>query len=413
MTAAAARRLPVMIIVVLGVLSGIASLSLDTYLPALPAIADEFSVGRAEAQLTLTACLVGIAVGQLVVGPWSDAVGRRLPLLIGASGYTAASIACVFAPEIASLVAFRFVQGFAAAVGLVVARAVIRDLATGPLAVRAYSQLATAGAIAPVVAPLLGAAILLVASWRGVFVVLGMLGVVLTLLLAGFVRESHPRELRRGASPAATWRSFGTVLSDRRFVAHLGVGGFSAVMLFAYISGSPFVFQSQFGATPIQFAVAFAVNGLGIAVFSQINARLAPRVGSGLLLRIALIIQSTAAAALGVVALLAPREPSSIPALMIVLFGVIAPMGLVMPNYIARGMSRAGQNAGAASAFIGAATFLVGGIVSPLTGLGDPIGTVAVLIALGAVGSGVLVIALTRHDREGSAERTQPEGAGA
>jgi DHA1 family bicyclomycin/chloramphenicol resistance-like MFS transporter len=412
-TAVAARRLPATVIVILGVLGGIASLSLDSYLPALPALAAEFAVGRSEAQITLTACLIGIAVGQLVVGPWSDGVGRRLPLLLGASGFAAASIACAFAPELGSFAVMRFIQGFAAAIGLVVGRAVVRDATSGPLAVRSYSQLATAGAIAPIVAPLLGSAILLIAGWRGVFVALGVLGAVLTVLLALFLRESHPRELRRSASPSATFRSFGVVLRDRRFLGYLGVGGFSAVTLFAYISGSSFFFQSEFGASPAQFAVAFAINGVGIAGFSQLNARLAPRVGSGRMLRIALVIQSTAAAGFVVVALFAPRAPSSIAVLMIVLFGIIAPMGLVMPNFIARGMSRAGANAGAASAFIGAVTFLVGGIVSPLTGLGDPVGSVAGLIGVGVVGASVLVVALTRHDREGSAERTQPEGAGA
>lgn len=406
-----ARPLPLGIIVILGALTAIGPLSLDAYLPAFPDIARELGVGQAQVQLSLTACLVGIAVGQLVAGPVSDAAGRRLPLVLGAAGYGAASLACAVAPDLVPFVVLRFAQGFLGAVGVVAARAVIRDVADGPVAVRLFSQLSTAGGLAPVVAPLLGAAILLVTDWRGVFVVLGGFGVLLTVLLAAFFRETLPRAARHPGSPVAVLRGFGVVLADRSFLAALGIGSLGAVMLFAYVSGSSFVLQEQFGADPGQFALAFALNGLGIATLSQVNARLAPRIGADRMLRVAFGVQVLAAAGLVAIALFAPRDPSAIPLLMLVFFGIIAPMGVVTPNYIALGMARSKGHAGTASALIGATTFLTGGIVSPFTGLGDPVLSVTALVVAGAVGGLALVLIVTR--RRPVSDEATPETPGA
>jgi DHA1 family bicyclomycin/chloramphenicol resistance-like MFS transporter len=393
----APRPLPLAILVILAMLTALAPLSLDAYLPAFPDIAGEFGVGQVEVQLSLTACLVGIAVGQLVAGPVSDAVGRRLPLLLGAAGYAAASFACAFAPDLVPFVVLRFAQGLLGAVGVVTARAVIRDVADGPVAVRLFSQLSTAGGLAPVVAPLLGAAILLVSDWRGVFVALGALGLALTVLLATLFHETLPRAARHPGSPGAVLRAFGRVLADRAFLAALGIGALGAGMLFAYVSGSSFVLQESFGADPGQFALVFALTGLGIATFAQLNARLAPRWGAARMLRLAFAVQVVSASGLLAIALAAPRDPTVIPALMIVFFGIVAPMGVVGPNFIALGMARARGRAGTASALIGATTFLVGGIVSPLTGLGDPVLSVAALIAACAAGGLVLVLIVTRR----------------
>jgi DHA1 family bicyclomycin/chloramphenicol resistance-like MFS transporter len=407
------RPLAVGILVLLGALTAIGPLSLDAYLPALPDIARELAVGPVQVQLSLTACLVGIAAGQLVAGPVSDAVGRRLPLVLGAAGYAAASLACAFAPEIVPFVVLRFAQGFLGAVGVVAARAVIRDVADGPVAVRLFSQLSTFGALAPVVAPLLGAAILLVADWRSVFVVLGMIGVLLTLALVLFFRETLPRVDRHPGTPVAVARGFATVLRERRFLTSLAIGAFAAVLLFAYISGSSFLLQESFGADPGQFALAFALNGLGIATLSQVNARLAPRWGTARMLRLGFAVQAVSALGLLAVALVAPRDPALIPVVMLVFFGVVAPMGVVNPNYIARGMAATSGNAGTASALIGATTFLTGGLVSPLTGLGDPVLTVAGLVVAGAVGGLVFVFAVTRGERGGTAVAPQPDTPGA
>jgi DHA1 family bicyclomycin/chloramphenicol resistance-like MFS transporter len=406
------RPLAAGILVLLGALTAIGPLSLDAYLPAFPEIARELGVGPVQVQFSLTACLVGIAVGQLVAGPVSDAVGRRLPLVLGAAGYAAASLACAFAPEIVPFVVLRFAQGFLGAVGVVAARAVIRDVADGPVAVRLFSQLSTFGGLAPVVAPLLGAAILLVGDWRSVFVALGTIGVLLTLCLVLLFRETLPRAERRPGTPVAVARGFATVLRERRFLASLAIGACAAVLLFAYVSGSSFLLQESFGADPGQFALAFALNGLGIATLSQVNARLAPRWGTGRMLRLGFAVQSVAALGLGAIALFAPRDPALIPLLMLVFFGIVAPIGIVNPNYIARGMAATSGNAGTASALIGAATFLTGGLVSPLTGLGDPVLSVAGLVVAGALGGLALVLVVTR-ERGGPAAAPQPETPGA
>ena len=408
-----ARPLALSIVLVLGALTAIGPLSLDAYLPAFPAIATELGVGPAEVQLSLTACLVGIALGQLVAGPVSDSVGRRLPLVIGAAGYAAASFACAIAPDLVPFVLLRFVQGFMGAVGVVAARAVIRDVAEGPVAVRLYSQLSTAGGLAPVVAPLLGAAILLFAEWRAVFVALGVFGLVLTVLLLVLFRETLPTAARRSGTPAAVVRGFAAVLRDRGFLGSLAIGACAAVLLFAYVAGSSFLLQDSFGADPGQFALAFAINGLGLATLSQVNARLGPRWGAARMLRLGFSVQSVAALGLLAIALFAPRDPALIPVLMVVFFGLVAPMGIVNPSYIARAMGRSAGNAGTASALIGATTFLTGGLVSPLTGLGDPVLSVATLAAVGAGGGLLLVLVVARRDRDASASPPPPEAPGA
>jgi DHA1 family bicyclomycin/chloramphenicol resistance-like MFS transporter len=392
----ASRPLPFAIIVVLGALTGVGALSLDAYLPAFPAIAIEFDVARAGVQLSLTACLVGFAAGQLVAGPVSDAVGRRLPLVIGAVGYAAASFACAFAPEIATFVVLRFAQGVFGAVGVVAARAVIRDVAEGPVAVRLFSQLSTANALAPVLAPVLGAVILSVSDWRGVFVVLGGFGALLGVVLITLFRETHPPAKRHPGTPRAVARAFAGVLADVPFLGVLAIGVCAAVTLFAYVSGSSFVLQETFGADPALFAVSFAINGLGIAVLSQVNARLAPRRGSAHMLRAAFAVQAASALGLLAIALFAPRDPSVIPVLMVAFFGLVAPMGIVTPNYIALGMGRVRANGGMASALLGATTFFAGGVISPLSGLGDPVLTMAGLVSGGALCGLVLAVRAAR-----------------
>jgi DHA1 family bicyclomycin/chloramphenicol resistance-like MFS transporter len=233
------------------------------------------------------------------------------------------------------------------------------------------------------------------------------------VLLATLFRETLPPAARRPGTPAAAARGFAEVLRSPGFLPSLAIGVCAAVLLFAYISGSPFVLQEQFGADPGQFALAFALNGLGIATLSQVSARLGPRWGAARMLRIAFGIQTVAAAGLAAIALFAPREPAVIPWLMAVFFGIVAPMGVVNPNYIARAMGRARGNAGTASALIGATSFLTGGLVSPLTGLGDPVLSVAALIVAGAFGGLVLVLVVTRGERDGAAPAPQPDAPGA
>ena len=384
-------------IFVLGALTAIGPMSIDAYLPALPQLGDEFDVSRASAQLSLTACLIGFALGQLVAGPLSDTLGRRLPMVLGAAGYAVASLACAAAPDLTAFVLLRFVQGFAGATGVVVARAVIRDVATGKQAVRYFSQLATTNALAPVLAPLLGAGILLIATWRGVFVALACFGALLAVALLARFRETLPHDARSSAAPRAAALAFRAVLVNRSFVGYLLLGALGATVLFSYLSGSSYVIQEEFGASPTLYAASFALNGLGLALFAQLNARVAPRWGSDRMLHLAFQVQSTAAAGLVLVALFAPRDISSLPLVMAAFFGMVAPMGMVGPNYVARAMGSVSANAGTASAALGATTFLAGGLVGPLTGLGDSVVTVGLLALAGAIGGVVLSGVLHRR----------------
>ncbi|BDZ46179.1 multidrug effflux MFS transporter [Naasia aerilata] len=382
------------VIAVLGVLSGVGPFSLDAYLPAFPAIAADFGVTASAVQLTLTACLVGLALGQLVIGPWADRVGRRLPLLLGTLGYLVTSLACAASSSIEVFTLLRFTQGFCGAAGLVIARAVVRDVASGRIAVRIYSQLAFVSGIAPIVAPLLGAAALTMVSWRGVFVGLAVLGALLAGSTWLLLKETHPIESRVTGPFRSSFLVFGVLLRIRAFAGYVLVGGLAAAILFGYISGSSFVVQEIYGGTPGEFALIFAINGIGLALAGQVNARIAPRVGAPFMLRVGLLVQVVATAGLALFVFLGGR--GSLWAVAVLLFLAIAPLGMVMPNAVAVSMGQARGHAGTASALLGVTTFLFGAAVTPLSGLGQP-AVAMVLTMLGAVAGALVVVFILRR----------------
>jgi Bcr/CflA subfamily drug resistance transporter len=261
-------------VLILGGLTAFGPLSLDMYLPALPALARGFSAAESEVQLTLTACVLGIAIGQVLAGPLSDTLGRRRPLMAGLALYTAASLLCAAAPAVPALTAFRLLQGFGAAAGIVIARAVVRDLHSGTAAARYFSMLMLVAGSAPILAPVIGGQVLRVTSWRGVFVVLGLFGAALLVASALGLRETLPADRRRSGELRDTLRTFGGLLTDRVFLGYALASGFAFAALFSYISGSPFVLQQLFGLSPQQFSAVFAMNAVGIVVSGQVNGRL-------------------------------------------------------------------------------------------------------------------------------------------
>jgi MFS transporter, DHA1 family, multidrug resistance protein len=357
----------------LGVLTAVGPFSLDTYLPAFPAIANDLQTAPQAVQLSLTACLLGLAFGQLLVGPWGDRVGRRTPLLLGSLGFLLASIACALAPTIEFFIAVRFVQGFAGAAGLVLARAVVRDLSSGHVATTLYSQLAVVSGLAPVVAPVLGAVGLTFVSWRGVFVGLAVLGAVLFTLVATKVPETHHRQFRTTGGLTSTFAAFRQVLADRAFAGYAVLGGLTAAILFSYIASSSFVFQNIYGATAAQFAAAFAVNGLGIALFGRLNVRLAPRHGPARMLRVGVALQFAGTIVLMLFVLLdVDLGTFNVLCFAALLFLAIAPLGFNLPNTMAICMGQSGGHAGTASALLGVTTFLSGALVTPISGVGNP-----------------------------------------
>ena len=338
------------LVVILGALSAFGPLSIDLYLPGLPALSRDLGAKAWEGQLTLTACLAGLALGQLFAGPLSDRFGRRPPLLAGLLAYCGASLACAVAPSIFVLVALRLVQGLAGAAGIVIARAVVRDLRSGAAAARVYSLLMLVTGLAPTLAPLLGGELLQVTSWRGLFVVLAAIVFAMLIGTAAGLPETHPRERWERGGWRQTSRTFRGLLRDRVFMGYALVLGISFGEMFAYISGSPFVLQDVYGVSARLFAVIFAANALGIVVCSQINAALVGRVSPERLLAGGLAAGAVAGVALLAVILAGGIGLAGIlPCLLV----TVSSIGFVFPNSAALALVEYPHVAGSASALLG------------------------------------------------------------
>jgi DHA1 family bicyclomycin/chloramphenicol resistance-like MFS transporter len=395
-----APRLPVRIILILGGLSAFAPLSIDMYLPALPRLTVQLSTTASAAQLSLTACLVGLAAGQLLAGPLSDVFGRRRPLLVGLVCYTLASVLCAFAPNVWALVALRLVQGLSGAAGVVLSRAVVRDLRSGTAVAKLFATLMLVNGIAPVLAPTIGGQLLRFTSWRGVFVVLTVIGAGLLAAVLVGLPETHPPGRRR-SGPAVgrgglrdTGRAFRVLLADRGFLGLALVSGCVSGAMFAYISGSSFVLQDVYGMSAQRFALVFGGNAVGIVVAGQVSARLVDRFGPAALLRTGAYVCAGGAALLLVAVLTGAGLALVLPAL----FAVVASVGLVSPNATSLALAEHGRIAGSASAVLGVLQFVVGGAMAPLVGIagtGTPV-PMAVVIAALALAAVALLHTLAR-----------------
>ncbi|CAI6039024.1 Bicyclomycin resistance protein [Paenibacillus sp. JJ-100] len=371
---------------ILGTLSAFGPLSLDMYLPALPMLADEFGSSTSYAQLSLTACMIGLALGQLLAGPLSDVRGRRIPLIAGLVLYTIASVLCLVSPTMGSFVILRFIQGLAGAAGIVISRAIVRDVYEGPELTRFFSLLMLINGVAPIAAPIIGGQILTYTSWRGVFILLSLIGVLALLAVILGLGETLPMQKRSSGGLKQTLMTFGRIARDRRFMGYALSQGFAAAGMFAYISGSPFVLQKIYGVSPQVFSICFAVNGLGIILASQIAGRLAGKVSETRLLIAGLIIAAVGGTSL-LISILAGGGLMSV---LIPLFLVVSSVGLINTASFALAMANQAQSAGSASALIGVMTFLFGGLVAPLVGLGGehtavPMGIVIACADLGAL----------------------------
>ncbi|MBO0889549.1 MAG: multidrug effflux MFS transporter [Acidothermales bacterium] len=389
------------VVVILGSLSALAPLSIDAYLPGLPQVTRDLGTTTSAAQLSLTAFVVGMSFGQLVVGPASDALGRRRPLVAGTAAFTLASLVCVFAPGIATLDAVRVLEGFAGGAGVVVARAVVRDLFAGPAAARFFASLMLVNGLAPVLAPVLGAQLLRVTSWRGVFVGLSAIGLALLLGVLLGLPETLPAERRgRGGLPT-TLRTFWRLLHDRALVGYSLAAALAFAAMFAYISGSPFVLQDIYGLSPQAFSGVFAVNSVGIVICAQLGGRLAHRVGSGRLLAIGVGGSVTG----GVVLLVSVLAGAGLPGVLPGLFLVASSVGTIFPNAMALALNQHAGDAGAASALMGVLQFLIGGIAAPLVGVAgqDTAIPLGVVIATCSVLAVLSWLALVRPGHSGPA----------
>jgi DHA1 family bicyclomycin/chloramphenicol resistance-like MFS transporter len=390
-----AVRSQLWIVVLLGSLSAFGPLSIDMYLPALPALSRSLHVGASVGQLTLTACLVGLALGQLGAGPVSDRYGRRRPVLVGLAAYVVATLLCAIAPSAAALVALRLLQGLAGGVSLVVARAIARDLHDGDALARFLSTLMLVNGLAPILAPVLGAQLLRATSWRGVFVVLGGLGALLFVgALVGLHETLRPADRRTGGL-AEVRTTVGELMGDRAFVGYLAVLGLSFGAMFAYIAGSPFVVETIHHASPQAYSAVFALNGIGIVAASQTNAALLSRFGTTRLLGL-----GVAASACGGFALLGVVSAGiGLAGIVPCLFVVVASIGVIIPNATALSLADHGRVAGSASGLIGIFQFAVGAAAAPLVGIAGTHSAypMAIVIAVLA-GSSLLLVRRTTND---------------
>lgn len=391
-----ARRLR--LILILGAVSAMAPLSLDAYLPALPRMARALGAPAAAAQLTLTACLFGLAAGQLLAGPLSDRLGRRRPLLAGLAGYSLASLLCAAAPSVWLLVAARAVQGTCGAAGIVIARATVRDIHDGDAAARFFSTLLLVNGLAPVLAPLLGGQLIRVASWRVVFIALAVLVACMLLASALGLPETLPPARRQGTGPGRALAAYRVLLGDRTFLTWVLAAGLPYAAMFAYIAGSPFVLQDIFGLSPQAFSLVFAGNALGITALGQLGGRLVGRVRP----RTLLLVGLTGSAVGGLALLAATLARAGLPAVLPALFLVVASIGLIMPNVSALALADHAGRAGAASAVLGLSQFALGGAAAPLVGLAGRQAAWPMAVVVAAFGSGAAVtgIAILRRGRE-------------
>ncbi|MFC3735502.1 multidrug effflux MFS transporter [Paractinoplanes deccanensis] len=366
------------IVLVLGFLTALGPLTIDMYLPALPTITDDFGATAAAVQLTLTGTLVGLAFGQLLVGPLSDAVGRRVPLLAGVGVHLVASLLCVIAPNLAILGSLRVLQGLGAAAASVVAMAIVRDLFSGFAAARLFSRLMLVVGVAPILAPTIGGQTLQFTSWRGVFVVLTLAAAAIMAATAIVLPETLPAGRRRNGGIAGTVRDYGRLFTDRVYVGLILVAGLAMAALFAYVSGSSYVLQDGFGLSEQQFAYVFAGGAVGLIGATQFNVRLLRRWTPQQILGGSLL----AGLGFGLVLLvLAVTEIGGLAGILIPLWLVLAMVGLAMPNAPALALSRHGEAAGTAAALLGAVQFGVGALAAPLVGI----------LGVGAVAMAVVV----------------------
>ena len=381
-------RPPARTVVALGMLSMFGPLSLDLYLPALPELADDLDASASAAQLSITACLVGLAVGQLVAGPLSDRLGRRRPLIVGLVGFMLASVACALAPSAAILVVLRFVQGLAGAAGLVISRAIARDLYSGRALMIFFSRLILIAGLAPVIAPILGGQLSLIMSWRGIFGVLAGFGAV--LLLAGWLglKETLPPERRIVGGFGKTLHGYNTLLHDRFFVGCALSSGLAGASMFAYISGSTFVLQRIYGMSPQGFSFVFGAISLTLVIAAQVGGRLALRWPLTRVLGFGLAVNLCGAASLLATVIIGLPLGVLIAALSV----MVSAVGLIFPTANALALADYPDLAGTASSLQGLSQFVFGAVAAPLVGIAGertalPLGIVTTTASLCAIAS--------------------------
>jgi MFS transporter, DHA1 family, multidrug resistance protein len=404
-TAARARLL-----VVLGMLSAFAPVTTHVYLPSLPQAAAALNTSPAGIQSSLTACLLGLAAGQLVAGPLSDSQGRRKLLLAAMAMFVLTSALCASAPNIVTLDLFRLLQGGAGGAGIAICFAIVRDLYAGRAAARAYSILMAVSGIAPIVSPTIGGQILRITDWRGVFLALTGLGLAFLGCAYTWVGETLPVARRTGGGFSIAAAALRRLAADPGFTGYALAGGFSFAAMFAYISASPFVFEGLCHMSPQLFTVVLAFNATGILLANTVNARLLRRFSPRVLLDLGLAGVAVGAAGVLVV-VITTQHHLYVYALVVPLFLMVASFGLTRPNAAALALDRHPDTAGSAAAFLGVIQYALGAIVAPVTGLDRhsaiPLGATVVAAAVLAVLARIMARRESRQRHDLPPSRTE------
>jgi DHA1 family bicyclomycin/chloramphenicol resistance-like MFS transporter len=388
----AGRPWPLSLLAVLAGLSAFAPLTTDLYLPGLPQLRRDLGVTASSAEVTLTACVVGIAVGQLLLGPLSDTAGRRRPLLAGLVVFILSSAACAAASSVAVLDVLRLVQGIAGASGIVIARAMVRDMYSGLTAARLYATLSSLIPLAPILAPSAGGALLLATTWRGIFGAQALIGGALLLATVLATRETLPPSQRHPRSVSGALATYRDLARIPRYAQVLAAGSLGFAAFFAYIAASPFVYQSVLGLSPQAFGVLFALNGTGLLATNIANARLIRSIPQERLFHAGL---RTVAAA-GVLTAASAIAGLGAWALLPLMFVTVCSIGLIISNAVALSMALEGHRAGSAAALFGAAQFVTGAAVAPLVGVAGP-SAVPMGLVMAISGCGALLIGRRTH----------------
>lgn len=351
------------LLIYLGMMSALAPLATDMYLPALPEISSFFGISTSTTQMTLTMTLVGMAVGQVLGGPVSDRLGRKLPILMGMIGFLVSAVVCSVVQDIEVFLFFRLIMGLSGAFGIVISRAVARDTEEGPELMRFMALLMMVNGLAPILAPVLGAQILRFAEWHAVFVALSIVGILMILATLVFRETLHKDNRVRNVSDG--FIAFGTLMKDRYFFGHCLLQCFIFGSFFSYIAGSSFLFQNVYHVSPQTFSYIFGGIGIGLMIAGIIPARMAGAIPEIILLKWAVLVPMIGSFFfLGGILLDAPIWYS-----IIVLFLTITPLAVMGASSVSLALSRCGENAGSGSALIGFFSMILGGAMMPVVGI--------------------------------------------
>lgn len=366
------------LVLLLGVLSAFGPFVVDLYLPSLPQLASFFETSASMTQLTLTTAMIGLAVGQLLLGPLSDKFGRKIPLIISLVIYIISTVLIVYAPNIEAMIVLRVIQGLSSAGSVVISRAIATDLYRGREMTRFFGLLMTINGIAPIISPILGSLLLEYISWKGVFVFLALIGVVV-LFFCFRLKESLSVENRLQGSIFSTFSTFGVIIKNRLFMSYVGIESFLLGAMFAYIAASPFILQSFYGLSAFIFSLCFGANGAALVIGSNVGGKMS----NGKALAIGVL--GFVVVALYTIAVLIIQPYWLF--VEIGFFAMLLLMGITFPAISTLAMESERQYAGSASALLGFAPFFLGGVVSPLVGIGNIFySTALVILACGVLG---------------------------